>query len=61
MNTKNRKILINMCLIGLFSALCYVGVLINIPIPSPLGKPIPWYHFPVRRPRSRYPFGCPLR
>lgn len=40
MNTKNRKILINMCLIGLFSALCYVGVLINIPIPSPLGKPM---------------------
>ena len=40
MNTKNRKILVNMCLIGIFSALSYVGVLINIPIPSPLGKPM---------------------
>ena len=40
MKTKNRKILLDMCLIGLFSALSYVGVLINIPIPSPLGKPM---------------------
>ena len=40
MKTKNKKILINMCLIGVFSALCYVGALINIPIPSPLGKPM---------------------
>ena len=40
MQTKNRKILINICLIGIFSALSFVGVLINIPIPSPLGKPM---------------------
>ncbi len=40
MQTKNKKILLNMCLIGIFSAFAYVGVLIQIPIPSPLGKPM---------------------
>lgn len=40
MRTNNRKLLYNMCLIGILSALSYVGVLIQIPIPSFLGKPM---------------------
>lgn len=37
-NTK--KILLKITLIGILSALSYVGVLIQIPIPSPIGKPM---------------------
>lgn len=38
--SKTKRILIKITLIGILSALSYVGVLIQIPIPSPLGKPM---------------------
>lgn len=36
---KNKRLLLEITLIGVLSALSYIGVMIHIPIPSPLGKP----------------------
>lgn len=36
---KNKRIILEITLIGVLSALSYIGVMIHIPIPSPLGKP----------------------
>lgn len=38
--SKNKRLLLSITCIGVFSALSYIGVLIHIPIPSPLGKPM---------------------
>ncbi len=37
---KNKRVILEITLIGILSALSYIGVMINIPIPSPLGKPM---------------------
>lgn len=38
--SKNKRLLLSITCIGVFSALSYIGVLIHIPIPSPIGKPM---------------------
>lgn len=38
--SKTKQVLLKMTLVGVFSALSYVGVFIRIPIPSPLGQPM---------------------
>lgn len=38
--SKNKRLLLSITCIGVLSALSYIGVLINIPIPSPMGKPM---------------------
>lgn len=38
--SKTKRLLLEITCIGVLSALSYVGVMINIPIPSPLGRPL---------------------
>lgn len=38
--SKTKKIILKICLIGVFSALSFVGTMIKIPIPSPIGEPM---------------------
>lgn len=38
--SKNKQIILRICLVGIFSALSFVGTTIKIPIPAPLGEPM---------------------
>ena len=40
---KRKNYLLNYIMAAIFSALCYVALIFNIPIPSPIGKPM--FHF----------------